>query len=1293
MPYIKSHSNYVLKKRHQSVDDGTIYERDITTIGGRNSFSPNQVPLYQSGNFVITVNNDDNVSRNHGSAEWQKNSDGEVWTLKNLSALKTEDKSDDRIRIKRDYYDLRDFAYFGSCSELIRASINDIISKFPGELYVPYGKSEEYLSLSGGVAIFYTDDNAFHGGDIAAINDKFNNSVDTALSGVSDSMTEFKRLGDVGSAQTHILVDNPFNIDIYTNNISTYDVNDPLKYFANNGYKEYEAIDDSGNKYPFTWSASTVHKLDESGKSDESKPFCKGEKIADIIITITTSVDSYDRFTIEAWIGNDNEVIYLIDTAKNEKLFKDNGFKYKIRPKQSHIDAFFKSLDDFENILINPLSSPKYTATFNLLAENEYGYYTYLDSFTFPTTYGGYNLGSHGPAFDSYVESLASIGEFYDERFSDNVYRSLTHEAIKNFDWTKQYKNDEEESDEDGNRVGKMLRIFGRQADDILAYVNNIAYYKTVTYDNINNLPDYFLSDELSIHGWDVKQVIPYSLNERTESGRTVENNTADDEFNNLYQAEHVNRIFTQSSISVKPYSKISDGQFYGCFSGITNTITDTLFINGDSGCSSSNTLTIDAKNESYKDITVKSYQTYLYKDSSSGTSSDSADIKMDSSGQSDIIRLRVRDYSSENEWPMTKVNNEFIKRLLINSRSIWQHKGSQESIEMVLGMFGMKSKRWYDALPDTKKDKYSQQFSDTDNFKAYRRYDYEIKEYTSFARRIEDRYDAALGDYRIDWFNKAKTIPYQDTEYVSYRGLPVVYRNAHDKNEDIRYLYPDFQKNKKYDGNIYYQMKGGWLAMKPYMFDKDNNIVAEQNNQKVYKESVKSVRSVSKLRDLFLQPTQTLQNGDIFYVDDLSGRYAIVDGVAYNIEQETDDNITNEYFTVQVENGNVTIGNAYFDNYVVVSDIYGTNKKYRYSLANGDSNGMSIKVYILTNEDGRKTIEAYSDEASVSTFSIFENGQYEDGTGYTHYFRINDISGVEELGIFGWQQLKSDDEDYYKVNGIEDDYSGNNPHTGHLHYDNGHEYFTYFRHLFRYAVDNEMLNYGYLNDYSDIIGFDPATTMYDIGFKGLINDDVCQLDYDDFLTDDCKIHYFGNYYKNIYDEKKVANYYYDEFNEYSGKTGENRYYSLGDINARKTQLGAYGPSSSFYGWINQPCKKTGSYSNEPLDGVTNQIMNTKIVKIIFYLRSKDFHNKSAQEEIKYLQDVVIPYMSQVIPSSIILDIECNYMGQNIHSYTVKTNVNGEPVDGIDVSIVPDEHVGTTEQGMVTFEKDDQDNG
>ena len=149
MAYIKSHSNYVLKKKHQLIDGGVVYERDMTTIGGLNQFAPGQTPIYQSGNFIITVNNNSVGIKDYGQDEWLTNADGTIeWTYGSVSASTEIDNTLD-IKLKHDYYRLQDFAYFGSCSELIRSSITDIITKFPGELYGPIFENGK------GIPIYY----------------------------------------------------------------------------------------------------------------------------------------------------------------------------------------------------------------------------------------------------------------------------------------------------------------------------------------------------------------------------------------------------------------------------------------------------------------------------------------------------------------------------------------------------------------------------------------------------------------------------------------------------------------------------------------------------------------------------------------------------------------------------------------------------------------------------------------------------------------------------------------------------------------------------------------------------------------------------------------------------------------------------------------------------------------------------------------------------------------------------------------------------------------------------------
>ena len=55
---------------------------------------------------------------------------------------------------------------------------------------------------------------------------------------------------------------------------------------------------------------------------------------------------------------------------------------------------------------MNKDSNPKYTALFEVISENSFGYVTELKSFTFPTTFGGYNLATDNAAYNVYLNSL-----------------------------------------------------------------------------------------------------------------------------------------------------------------------------------------------------------------------------------------------------------------------------------------------------------------------------------------------------------------------------------------------------------------------------------------------------------------------------------------------------------------------------------------------------------------------------------------------------------------------------------------------------------------------------------------------------------------------------------------------------------------------------------------------------------------------------------------------------------------------------------------------------------------------
>jgi len=57
-------------------------------------------------------------------------------------------------------------------------------------------------------------------------------------------------------------------------------------------------------------------------------------------------------------------------------------------------------------------------------------------------------------------------------------------------------------------------------------------------------------------------------------------------------------------------------------------------------------------------------------------------------------------------------------------------------------------------------------------------------------------------------------------------------------------------------------------------------------------------------------------------------------------------------------------------------------------------------------------------------------------------------------------------------------------------------------------------------------------------------------------------------------------------------------------------------------------------------DGVTNQIVNTKRIDIEFFLNSSDEYSNEWLEEVKYIDSVILPYLTQMIPSNVILTVK-----------------------------------------------------
>lgn len=1071
MGYIKSHSNYVIKKRHQDTNDGTIFERDITTIGGINRFSKGQLPIYNSGNFIITARETNKTSKDYSNDNWFKNGgENAVWTYQDAAQQSQQKEDSLSIVLKRDYYSLRDFAYFGSCSELIRASITDIINRFPGELYA-IKLDEEGVNVFPSSAS--TDDEYYQYGDCK------------------------------------YLVDNPFDLNLHTQYINKDDIEDSLRYFCNEGYKEYDFINADGKTSGITDFQLKV--------IEDNCPY-----IAEITITVGNLINSVEsRISDATEIEIPNGTIHIKNKYKIVALVVDGGkviyltneIGWHIRPKHEHYIEFINSLDAFQKQLLNQTSKPKYTVCFEIIKENSFGYYKELENFTFPTTFGDYNLAVNDSAYSSYIESLIDVADFYDETFCDNLYRNLTHESIKNLDWSfRKEINDElaENYDFGGARVQKLIRLIGREFDELKFYIDGLSCSNTLTYDESNNMPDYFLTDTLNNDGWDVTNIFPYKS---TESGKTYVVRELDNE--------------------ITPYKPLFD--------------------------SDENPINI-------------CYPKGYFVDCSGNTSAENN--KQYHINENGKVVNKIQQYITDKTYTLDEINNMFFKFLRLNSRNIFRHKGTIEGIEMILGMFGLTSKRWAENTVSTR-------FNECESSGSTIPYDYEIKEYVALSDFIVDSGITEDNGITIDGFNASKTIVYDTDDfrngiYNPYQGLPI--KQYMDENENI-ILVPYFNKDGIIDGNPYYQMNGGWMW-------KSHQITTQDElYESGYTETIKTIPSVANIKELIELPYDRIQNKIIYYVNNINGSYVIINGYVYELKVEyIEPNIKAEYIEAEVFNNSISVGGMFFYDIISVSSPYVSSEEMEKLSLNDFDNGEQVRIYVI---NGTISILNNSDDDEFVDWDVtfYRNGSLNGDSvdGKTNYFILSDVdykhyivSGGTDNVFFGWKQLKLEDAEYKQLSVLENYFNGNNPHCGDNKYDSGEEYFKYFEQLFKYAIEEKAFDERCFRDkmwsLNDII---EKVTNYGFDIQHQVAHD--------------KISYIG----------KISS-------SSSGKT-----------------------SMTVNDNLDEDHKNDNYIYNE-------QIMNVKYVDLIFYYDGEEL----TKEYIKYMDDVVMKYVGQMIPPNTILTIK-----------------------------------------------------
>lgn len=596
----------------------------------------------------------------------------ETFTLNDIDKKRNRQSTESRLTLADKHTSLLDFVYYGSCVEFLKSSIENIISNFPGELYFT---SRKVLDNIDGKNWYY--------------------------------------------------VDNPFEIDLWSITAPDYGVNG-LRYFAKN-IESYVAYNSSKEEL------GCLSRLRWSSQANTDFASCDGQYTH----AITLEINAGTTIELRRYYLNGGYSLLYAGTTYNG---------WYIRPGQTIINEVFENLGDFEKTLLNRNTQPLYSAVLDYPHEVESGFETYKKIFTWPQVMytsrlgnrriisHAYNIDIKGEKFQTYVNELLELCRFYDEYFTDNIWRNLTHDAIKNLDNTfvhEDVDNSKEDIKENVEKVHKFILACGRQFDDIKRYADGIKNANAITYNGEGNLPDYFLTDALNLSGWEI-----------TNSLRNV----------------RIVKPVGQSNVFIPILVK-------GLFKGIVN-----------------------------------------------------------------------------KEYDSVDTNVQFLKNLKLNSQEILSRKGTRYGIEMLLGLFGMVSKDFGSSG-----------------------YDYSIEEFVRIATPTENAVSGSteltVEKYGAMRLSQSDTIG-EGSNPEPYDKLPVkiIEFNVSTGNTTVyRTMVPWFRMKNEYgrpyehDGNIYFQMYGGW--------DKIDGKYGETQNY---------LGVVETRGNLMFVPASKLHNDDIFYcIDD----------------------------------------------------------------------------------------------------------------------------------------------------------------------------------------------------------------------------------------------------------------------------------------------------------------------------------------------------------------------------------------------------------------------------------------
>jgi hypothetical protein len=220
------------------------------------------------------------------------------------------------------------------------------------------------------------------------------------------------------------------------------------------------------------------------------------------VSTLRDMTNEYKKYSL-FYLGNEFPLILLLPTTSLTSglltiYVQGNPFSGQtqvfndiiVRPNDYEVNKVFnESLDDVENFILNRTSVPKYTAQFKIPQISNGGQYSVTSTFiTWPIS-GKWNLDIVSSIFTTYLTKLNAISEDFDSYRTNLIARFLTTDAFKEFDTV-------------GQKMQKVLQIYGRSFDEINKFINALAFMNSVHYNTGNDIPSQLLKNLAQTLGW-----------------------------------------------------------------------------------------------------------------------------------------------------------------------------------------------------------------------------------------------------------------------------------------------------------------------------------------------------------------------------------------------------------------------------------------------------------------------------------------------------------------------------------------------------------------------------------------------------------------------------------------------------------------------------------------------------------------------------------------------------------------------------------------------------------------------